>query len=192
MKDKLEILYDHYKDSFSLTISHLKQREKLFVWLLIIIFLQFIEFTESEKSLEALNQIIESKINYNFHFSLEYLTIFLWFALFSISLKYFQKNTLINKNYKYIHRVEEKICKIAKDKSFIIREGKFYLKNYSLFSNWSHAVYTWIFPLLLIFVSILRIIKDYSYTLSGVLNLLFFITICFTTLAYLWVIHKKD
>lgn len=192
---KLEILYDHYKDSFSYLYGYLKQREKLFLFVLIVVFLQFLQISFSEQYLLAFNSFVEQKINFNFSVGKGFLNNLLWFLLFSISLRYFQTNVLINRQYDYLHNLEEKICIKIEEEKYISREGNEYLENYPLFSNWTHFVYTWIFPILLILVSLAKIILEISgeekCSFSLLMGGIFFFSVLITTILYLLQIHKK-
>ncbi len=189
---KLDITYDHYKDSFQNTLLYLKQRERLFLALLVIIFVQFLEISVAQKSTEALNAFLENQLHYNFAFNEHFLNILVWFLLFAVSLKYFQSNILINKNYNYLHLLEDRLSKIAGEEDFIAKEGKHYNKSYRLFSEWTHIVYTWIFPLILIGVILIQIIKDFDCTTNGVLSGIFFVAIFVNTIFYLIALHQKN
>ena len=191
---KLEILHDHYKDSFSYLYGYIKQREKLFVFVLVVIFLQFLQISFSDQYIEAFNAFIEQKINFNFLVGKGFLNNILWFLLFSISLRYFQTNVLINRQYDYLHGLEERICTKTGEEKYISREGKQYLENYPLFSDWVHFVYTWIFPILLILVSLtkitLEIFMENKCSFSLLMGGIFFVAVLVTTILYLLQIHK--
>ena len=191
----LEILYDHYKDTFSYTREYLKERERLFAFVLGVIFLQFLQISFVDQYLEAFNIFVEKKLGFNFAFSKEFLNNFLWFILFSTSLRYFQINTLINRQYNYLHSLEDKLCQESGDKDFIRREGRMYLKKYPIFLNWVHFLYTWVFPVILIIVALIKVILEVAlenkYSLSLFIGELFFIAICITTILYLVNIHTK-
>lgn len=193
---RLEILYDHYKDSFTYIQEYLKRREKLFIFILVVISLQFLQIYSSEQSVGALNAFLEKQFNFSFILSKEFVSILLWFFLFSISLRYFQINILISRQYNYVHSIEDKLCLKSEDKNFISREGREYLKNYAYLSNWAHIIYTWVFPILLLLVAFIKIILSIIIRESPYWNLvisgIFFIAICITTILYLIDIHPKN
>lgn len=192
---KLEILYDHYKDTFSYIREYIKQRERIFVFVIIVVFMLFLQLSFSDQSLTAFNTFVEDKIGFNFYFSKEFFNGILWFILFSFSLRYFQINVLINRQYDYLHLVEDNICIKSGEKKYIGREGQEYLKNYPVLSDWAHIVYTWIFPILLIIISFVKIILEIiiaeRHKISIYFDGIIFLTICLTAILYLVDIHYK-
>ncbi|MCK4635986.1 MAG: hypothetical protein KAT32_03910 [Candidatus Moranbacteria bacterium] len=192
---KLEILYDHYKDTSLNVKEYIKQRDKIFVFLIIVIFILFLQLSFSNQSLSALNKFIENKIGFNFYFSEEFFNGVLWFILFSFLLRYSQINVLINRQYDYLHSVEDCICIKASKKNYIRREGHEYLKNYPFLSEWAHIVYTWIFPILLIFILFIKIVMEIKITKKHGISIYFdgiiFLLIFLTVVLYLVNIHRK-
>ncbi len=200
MKDtdskKLEVLYDHYKDTSLQVIELNKYRERLFVYVLAIIFLQFVQISFSTKFVDLSNALLQKQIGINFELGQELLNGFLWFLLFSISFRYFQNNVLVNRLYSYLHKLEEKMGKLASDSNFITREGKNYLNGYPAFSDWAHFVYTWLFPLLLLTVASIRMFFcrffDNQSPLSLHIGGFFLLTIYISTILYMVAVHQKS
>jgi hypothetical protein len=188
---KLDLLHEHYKESCMNVKECVKQRDKLFVFVLVILFLQFLDLSIAEKSADAFNQLIFNKIGYNFNLDHVFLGALLWFLLFSTSLRYFQINLGINRQYSYIHKIENKLCELSGDCEFISREGKGYLEDYPFFLDWVHLVYTWIFPILLLTTALIKILIDFAWSTSGLLNSMFFAGVSLTTISYLITINKK-
>jgi len=192
----LDILYDHYKDSFSYVSKYLQQRERIFAIVLIVVFLQFLQISFAEQYLTVFNTFVEKQFNFAFIFNQSFLDSLLWFLLLSTSLRYFQINILINRQYNYIHSLEENISKKTGTENFIQREGKSYLQEYPLFLDWVHVLYTWVFPILLIIVAVTKIILEatianqlsWSLAVSGIFSLMIIIT----SALYLVHIHKKS
>ncbi len=192
---KFEILYDHYKDTFIYIREYIKQRDRIFMFLVITVFILFLQISFSDQSLTAFNKFIENEIGFNFCFSKEFTSGVLWFILFSFSLKYFQINILINRQYNYLHSLENDICSKVNDKNYIRREGREYLKNYPILSDWAHIVYTWIFPLLLVAILFVKIIMEVIAVKQVNINIFFdgfiFLIILLTVIFYLINIHSK-
>ena len=188
---KLEILHDHYKESFSYVKNYEKQRERLLAFLIIVIFFQFLQICFLDQSTSAFNAFIEKQINFSFAFNKNFFSILLWFLLFSVSLRYFQVNALISRQYKYIHQLENKLCEITRDEKFIIRERFGYKKDCSIFTEWVYIIYTWIFPVLLIIVAFVKIVLEESPVWILAIKFSFFLAICASTIFYLEKIHKK-
>jgi len=191
-EEKIKILYDHYKDSFSLINDREKKRERLLIFLIIVISFQFLQVFFSSQSLSAFNTVIEKQINFSFAFNANIFSILLWFLLFILSLRYFQTNILVSRQYKYIHILEEKLCEKIGEEDFIKRERFGYKNDSSVFTDWVHLVYTWIFPILLISVALLRISLENISIWTLAIDFAFFIAICTTTILYLEKIHQKS
>lgn len=81
----------------------------------------------------------------------------LWLLLFGVSSRYYQIVIQIERQYDYIHHVEELLNgKYAGSRAFT-REGKAYLEKYPLFSNWVWFLYMAAFPLIILLSIALRI-----------------------------------
>ena len=91
--------------------------------------------------------------------------------------------------------LENKICIKSDDKDYIRREGREYLKNYPVLSDWAHIIYTWIFPILLIVIISVKIIMEIMIVGKYKIGLYFdgfiFIAIILTVILYLVNIHYK-
>jgi len=115
-----------------------------------------------------------------------------WFGLFALVLRYFQTVVLIERQYQYIHSIEEQISVHYNNKAFT-REGITYLSNYPLFSNWAHILYTTIFPILLFFVVLVKIFGEWRQAESLSLSLFFdiatFLCIVISSLLYLLLVN---
>jgi hypothetical protein len=88
---------------------------------------------------------------------LRYISTIVWLLLMVFSIRYFQLNINLDRQYDYLHQLEEVLSGYFPVPAFT-REGKSYLKVYPLFSDWVHHVYTIGIPILLIAVAIVRLI----------------------------------
>jgi len=146
---KLKILHDHYKESFLYIRDREKQRDRLFVLIIALIGILFLEIQYAE-----IFPNIFKNINLKF-FNLDLSTmpifVFLsitWTYLFILVLKYCQIAIGIERQYEYLHMLEKKISNIFDDKEIYRREGRAYLKNYPIFSKFTCIFYVWIFPII--------------------------------------------
>ena len=123
--NKLDILYDHYKDTFGIQRENEKLRNKLFVILCIcILFLMLMTFYPNNLY-ENFQELLLEKMGINIRFELKVFELFNWFIISYLTVRYYQINSNIEKNYKYIHNIENTLDK--KYKIPIFREGKNYL-----------------------------------------------------------------
>lgn len=144
--DKLNILYDHYKDTFSIQKESEKSRNKLFLVLCICILILMLMIVYPNNIYENLQEFSSDKLGINIKFELKVLELFNWFLISYLTIRYYQINANIEKNYKYIHDIEVKLEK--KHKLSIYREGKNYLEQYPIFLTFSYIFYKYVFPIL--------------------------------------------
>ncbi len=189
---KLQLLCDHYKDTFSQLREYIKQRDRLFIIILILITVMLFQTYSPKQSGEMMSQIVAQKLGLANPFDMPFLLSIIWFSLFAAVVRYFQTVVQIERQYDYIHNMEEEISSNYGNKIFT-REGKSYLEKYLLFSEWASIIYTIIFPLLLIVVLVIKIyneipdVKNIS-LLPGV-NLIIFFCIFASTVLYLLSVH---
>ncbi|ADG82852.1 hypothetical protein [Thermincola potens] len=191
---KVQVLYDHYKDTFAYLREYLKLRDKLFLFVLIVITAMFLQITLPTDPTKMVSNLISAKLGVTISLDKSFLDSMLWFALVSLVLRYFQTTTLIERQYDYLHKLEDSLT-VNLGEKLIYREGTGYLENYPLFSSWAHFLYTVVFPILLISVVGVKIfleIRDCDKIgLSVVLDTVFSIMILVSTALYLRLIHCK-
>ncbi|ETR71589.1 MAG: hypothetical protein OMM_02377 [Candidatus Magnetoglobus multicellularis str. Araruama] len=146
---KLNNLCSHYKDSYDIHRETIKRRDKLFYSLLAIIAIFTLQVTSTEEVNTILSKyILKQGINLsiNFHF----ISTLIWLILLGFSIRYFQIVIEIQRQYSYLHKLEEELNKYYKNTVVFTREGKSYFQNYPLFSNWLWLLYTAFFPMLIL------------------------------------------
>lgn len=148
---KLEILHDHYKESFSYIREWEEKRDRLFIFVITIIGVLFLEIQYSDLFSSILGNIKLEFVELNI--ALMPISVFLsltWTYLFTIILKYCQHSILIERQYDYLHHLESKISKFFGDQNIYCREGRAYLNKYSLFSELAWIYYSFLFPIIVI------------------------------------------
>lgn len=193
--EKLQILSEHYSHTFDFLQSHLKRRDKLFVWaLLVMAIMLFHIYIPSEVS-NLVEQLIEKKLEVKTQINFIYIQSVIWFILLAIVIKYFQSVIFIERQYGYLHSLEELLSSEYEQSAFT-REGKSYLSNYPAFLNWASFLYTILFPAMLAVISISKIVSEYrQYGLDEPLiwfNILICIFIIISLGLYLYGIHFKQ
>ena len=148
---KLEVLHDHYKESFLHIHEREKQRDRLFLFVIALIGVLFLEIQYSDVFSNVLGNI---KLEFvELDISIMPISIFLsvtWTYLFVIILKYCQSSILIERQYEYLHHMEDKISQLFGDQSVYCREGRAWLNKYPLFSNMVWIFYILLFPIIII------------------------------------------
>lgn len=160
---KLNILHDHYKESFLYIRDREKQRDRLFLFIIALIGILFLEIQYAEIFPNIFKNInLES---FNLNLSTIPIFVFLsitWTYLFVLILKYCQIAIGIEKQYEYLHILEKKISNIFNDKEIYNREGRAYLKNYPIFSEFAWIFYVLIFPIIAILSTALLLYFEWN------------------------------
>ncbi len=194
MDKELEIYYDHYKDTFSWLRKYLTSRDKYFFYLVCLVTILFFNSWLPYDFNSFTKIILKEKVGISDFSNFMLIDSLLLFSILSISIKYFQANLLIERQYSYIHHIEKKLS--SKLTYFnIFREGKGYLNNYPIFSSIVHRIYTIGFPvLLMILVGFKWYYIVYSVKITGFLwfDTIVTLTIIILTLCYLTWIHFQD
>jgi hypothetical protein len=155
MEDKkLEILYDHYKDTFENIKIYLQRRNYFTIIILVMVMILSFQISNPDKTSEITNEIVKKNIG-NVSIDFKYITSVLLFALFWVVIMYYQIIFVIEKHYSYIHELEEKLKPLE-----LQREGKNYLNHFPLLSCLVDKIYTILFPSALILVAITKWITE--------------------------------
>lgn len=155
MEEKsVEIYYDHYKDTFENIKTYIQRRNYYTITILcLLVFLSF-QITNPEKTVEISNEIVKKNVG-DVLINFKYISHILLFALLWVVIMYFQILFVIEKHYSYIHEIEAKLT--DKLKPFeILREGKNYLDHYPWLSSVVDRIYTVLFPLSLVLISVAK------------------------------------
>lgn len=188
----IEILYDHYKETCSITAEAVKRRDRLLVYVVLTLALLVLQGVLPEVSGATLNSVLSHQFGTTTSIDLSIIGSAIWFMLLLFVLRYFQISMFVERQYTYIHSLEGKI-----DNGLISREGKAYLNKYPIFSDWMWLLYTVIFPLLLLLIVITKIgseitfacLNNWTYTTS--LNLVISILMIVSVSLYLFSFHSK-
>ena len=192
--EKLQILSEHYSHTFDFLQSHLKKRDKLFMWVLFIMAVMLFHIYIPREVSNLIEQLIQKKLEVKTQINTLYIQSVIWFILLAIVIKYFQSVIFIERQYSYLHSLEE-LLSSEYEKSAFTREGKSYLNNYPAFLNWTSFLYTILFPVILAVISISKIVSEYKqYGFNEPLmwfNILIFVFIIISLGLYLYGIHFK-
>lgn len=190
---KINILYDHYKETYKIIVSQNALRDKLFIYLLIALTFMFLQISAVDKMNDIGLQLAEKFLGVSLLLSPEFLSAMFWFITLSLVIKYAQTLVYIEKQYDYIHELEAGIDKEIEDNKLFSREWYFYLNNYPKFSSWVWVLYTIIFPIVLIGVLSFKIYNEYisGFSISLMLNSTFYGMTVISVVLYMIKIHCK-
>lgn len=149
--ESLEILYDHYKDTFQTIQKTIVQREKNFIWAFLLVVASLLLTLNPEIGLDLVKDIGKEKFKTNLSPTYYAINSVLLFTAIWFWVKYFQNVLQIENLYAYIHKLEKNLSSTGEVK--ISREGKSYLEHYPILKNLIHRFYTIFVPILLVTIT---------------------------------------
>lgn len=181
-----EILYDHYKDTIEETKKQESRRNKLFIIILIHIFVLFLVSYKPESMCNVISDLLMEKWKMGFYFSINIIQIAIMISMLYCVIRYYQINIQINRIYPYIHTIENELSKQT-SKNFT-REGKNYLKEYPKTQNIVYFCYKYIFPVFYIIALIYRVIINNTWNSPVIKSIEVIITILLIILNIVYMI----
>lgn len=157
----LELYYDHYKDTFSYLRTYIATRDRIFyitLGLLIAIFFQS-NNPDVAKNISAV--LVKKNIGDSIYIDVNFINSLLLFAFLSLVIKYFQLTLLIERQYPYLHAIEEELTLSLGVK--ITREGKSYVEAYPFVLSVIHRIYSLLFPGVLVAVIIVKFLNELKF-----------------------------
>jgi len=186
----VDLYYDHYKDTFEQIKGYIKRRNICtIISLCLLIFLSF-QATNPKLATSITTEVVSKNIG-NIQIDFEYIKSILFIALLWVLTTYYRTTLTIDKHYKYIHEIEEKLSKQLS--SFTIeREGKSYYSNYPFFSTLIDVLYKITLPISIFFFAIFSWIYEKNnmdnHTLHFWVNT--FIIFCISMVPLLYISHE--
>jgi hypothetical protein len=190
----VELFYDHYKDTFEQIKGYIKRRNICTVIILcLLVFLSF-QATNPKLASSISTEVVSKNIG-NIQIDFEYIKSILYIALLWVLATYYRTTLTIEKHYKYIHEIEEKLSNTLSPFK-IEREGKSYYNNYPFFLTLIDILYTITLPVSIFFFAIFSWIYEKNNmdnnTLHFWVNTFIIICISIVPLLYISHIHFND
>ncbi|MCL4535293.1 MAG: hypothetical protein M1401_13570 [Chloroflexi bacterium] len=197
---KLQVLNDHYKDTFVYIQAYIRQREWFFSAVLLVVVVMLFQIAAPNTSGPTISQGVSKILGFQGNLDVTFLTSVIWFLLLAFVFRYLQVTVNLERQYGYIHQVEEILSYFYNGETFT-REGKFYLERYPLFSDWAHILYQRVFPALLLGVGVAKLVSEWpGFLWSGnladvawgfVFDALMYLLIVVSVLLYMEIIPIK-
>lgn len=147
-KEELGLLHDHYKDTFAHILTREQRRDRLFVTLVLIFGLLVLQVQYPATVGGALGTIALAGVEVSVKdLPLAALLDMTWLLTLLVGLKYCQTALAVERQYPYLHQLEEAIAGRLSDADLFCREGKAYLRAYPTVLNWAWFCYVILFPL---------------------------------------------
>lgn len=148
---RLELLHDHYKDTFSYIREREKQRDFLFLLVIALFGVLFLEVQYPANFQAIFSEIQAQGAKLDLRaIPLAAIMSVTWTIVLIFAIRYCQVSISIERQYDYLHKVEEKLGDIFGDSEIFCREGAAYLSKYPLFSTWTWIFYTALFPIIVV------------------------------------------
>lgn len=186
-------LCSHYKDTYEIHLASIKQRDTLFYALLVILAFFSLQVTSIDLVNSALSGYVNKQLDINIEKNSNIFGTLLWLLLFGFSTRYYQTVIQIERQYDYIHHLEEIIGSRFTGTRAFTREGKSYLGEYPLFSNWMWLLYTLAFPFIILLCIAIRIYGELeNHEKLGLISVPGFLScllVCTSTTLYIGKLH---
>lgn len=197
MDSKASLVHDHYKDTCSIISDAVKRRDRLMLFVILVLAFFALHTIFPTVSDTAVHDFLNFKFGLDLKLDLSIIGNVVWFLLLIFTVRYFQVAAFIERQYCYIHQVEDELNRILGEK-LITREGASYLHKYPAFSNWMWFLYTIVFPALLLFISTGKIMSELihayktTWSIGLLLNCTAFILLAVSIVLYLFMIHRRS
>jgi hypothetical protein len=99
---KFNNLCSHYKDSFDIHLASIKQRDKLFYWLLIIMAVFTLQLSSTDIVVNVVNDYINKAVGIKLGKSSDFIATLLWLLLHGFTTRYYQVVLEIERQYGYL------------------------------------------------------------------------------------------
>jgi hypothetical protein len=186
-QDPNGILYDHYKDTFSLIREAEGQRKKYFLILVALLGFLFFSISYTECTLRSLNGIeLTGLFKFNIN-SIPFgiLVSMVWSYLLMMVITYYQLCTSISKQYNYMHELEFQLSRLLKA-DYFCRVALTRKKEHPLSFNWVGILYAFAFPTILL-ITTARVLflewtcedNNYNLVYDTTIGIIFFVMVLF-------------
>lgn len=164
MMEGLEILYDHYKDTFEQQKGYLAKRDHLTIYLMILAILLIGLIFDPNYVSTNMNMIFDAQVD-KLTFDLQFINTGLIIVFFWLSLQYYMVVLQIERMYQYLNQCEDSLCAFYTGFK-INREGAYYLKSYPWMKTLADKFFVIGIPLSFIVLSVCKIVNEYYWTIS--------------------------
>lgn len=152
---RLEILHDHYKETFARVVQVERARDRQFFWVILLFALLIVgigypaAFQQSMGGMSVLG--LEVRLS---SLPLAALLNATWVLTLAVTLSYCRTCIWVTRQYRYVHELEARISGMLKAGDVYLRESKYYEDSYPTLLNMAWVSYVFIFPAIMLFAVI--------------------------------------
>jgi hypothetical protein len=191
----VNVLHDHYKESFALIKAEEKRRERYLLYIFIVITIMIINVSASYNIGDAISQYLNNQYGVGLVLNLSFIELLVWFVACIMVVRYNQMVVYIERQYEYIHKIENDLSSHNKNTLVFRREGEVYLSDYPVILRWISFVYKIIIPLIIYSFFCFMFLSDMKFIfgnyISKTIGVLFFFIITVTSILSLTFLHRK-
>ena len=170
---QLELLHDHYKETFARLRDAEALRDRLFLWVIGLFALLILEIGYPA-AVGAVGKLSIAGGEFNLQvLPLPALLNATWVLTLAIGLRYCQTSVLVNRQYPYLHTLEEAISPEVGGGDLYQREGKVYLREYPLLLDVAWFAYGILFPFIVMFATFGLAIWELTWVLYPLYHIFF-------------------
>ena len=192
--EPLELLYDHYKETFNLSKEAQNRRNKSFLMLCILEAISFWCLIQPEKVFQLLTDGINTGLDVTLSLSNTIMQTLLWIVTVYILIRYIQDVLYVERQYGYLSALEKQISELNEIDIFK-RESDNYLSNYPIVLNLIDLFYKTFMPILFIIINSVRIFMEWEnairISIALVCDTAIFSAVFIITWFYFFEIHSK-
>ena len=192
--DSLEVLYDHYKETFSLSKEAQSRRNKSFIILCVLEALSFFLLIRPEKAIELIHEGINKELDLALHLSNTIIQTLIWLLIVYVMIRYVQDVLYVERQYKYLENLEKELSSTHHIKVFE-REGTNYQKDYPMVLNFIDLFYKMLMPILFALINTVRIYKEWTsldhITIALICDTILFFALFIIDWFFFFEIHHK-
>lgn len=195
---QLQVLSNHYSETFGLLKTAVDKRDRLFVYILVVVFALLLYMNAPTTVSDWLNLFVNNQAGGNGNSTKlidpSFISVILLLSLLSLSHTYFQTVLHIERQYDYVYELEALLSQGFVQKAFT-REGQHYKDHRRKFASWTKIIFWYLFPFLFLVFNILWLIFLYTGSNHTILYLavdsLIEASLFISLGLYLWAIIKK-
>lgn len=163
----LEILYNHYTETVTLSRQAQERRNKEFVILCAFETLSFLMLLHADVAVSLVSFIINAESSNPLALDIFILQTTVWVFILYISIRYCQNTIYVERQYAYITKLEERINQ-ALDNFEFDRESNNYSSDYPPILDIIHFFYTWFSPILFMTINVVKIVLEWRSSKMGI------------------------
>lgn len=153
--DKLDLLYDHYKESNTLRLEAQGRRNKHFVILCCLEAILYWILIRPETAFSSLLSGLSAILGTLLELGNETTQTLIWILVVYVLIRYCQDTLYVERQYKYLDKIEKSISRKL-DGNVFDRESDNYLCGYPMVLDFIDLFYKMLMPVIFFVINIVR------------------------------------